>query len=171
MAVYAPGNQGYVSQNLPPPYLSSFGLAEVSAAGVLTMKLMSVTGAVLYTKTLQPDIAEPCTVSVNVYNAVTNQLVTAVPNGGSLITPPCSVNIEVALTCSPSFTYGPVFIELMSGSSVIASRNELAAPFFLFGNNGADVLAGTIRAGTYSVRASAGGRTFSSSVITLGTCV
>lgn len=147
-------------------------MADVSSAGVLDIKLMSVTGAVLYSKTLQPEAiaADPCTISLGVYNAVSNAKVATVPSNGLVSNPPCSVNVEVTLTCTPPFTYGAVFIELLAGSQVLKFRNETAAPFFLFGNTGADVLGGSISAGTYTIRTTAGGRTFKPSLLTLGSC-
>jgi hypothetical protein len=147
-------------------------VADVSSAGVLDVKLMSVTGAVLYSKTLQPEttVADPCTVSLSVYNAVTDAKVSTVPSNGAVTNPPCNVNIEVTLTCTPPFTYNSVFIELMAGSRVLKFRNETAAPYFLFGNNGADVLAGSIPAGIYTIRSTAGGKTFQPSLLNMGSC-
>jgi hypothetical protein len=170
--VYAPASQGFTSQNLPPPYFSTFGMADVSSTGVLDIKIVSVTGAVLYSKTLQPETsaADPCTVSLSVYNAGTNAKVVTVPSNGVVTSPPCNVNIEVALTCTPPFTYGAVYIELLSGSRVLKFRNETAAPYFLFGNNGADVLAGSIPGGIYTIRTTAGGKTFQPSLLNLGSC-
>lgn len=170
VSVYAPGTQGFRGGNLPPPYLQSFGMADVSATGVLDVKLMSVTGAVLYSKTLQPDLTDQCNVTVKVYDADTDAAVMTVPNGGTLATPPCDINIEVVLTCTPGFNYRNVFIELLSGTNVVRRRQELAGPYFLFSNEGRDVLRGSINPGTYSVRVSAGGKTFAPSVMTLGTC-
>lgn len=170
--VYAPGTQGFRSQNLPPPFLSTFGMADVSSTGVLDIKLMSVTGAVLYSKTLQPEtgVADPCTVRLGVYNAASNAKVSTVPSDGLVSNPPCNVNIEVELTCTPPFTYGAVFIELLSGSQVLKFRNETAAPFLLFGNVGADILAGSIPGGIYTIRTTAGGKTFKPSLLTMGSC-
>jgi hypothetical protein len=74
------------------------------------------------------------------------------------------------LTCTPPFSFSSVYIELMTGSRVVRFRNETAAPYFLFGDVGADVLAGTIPAGSYTVRATASGRTFRPSLLNMGSC-
>ena len=49
----APGTEG-IGQNSPPPHLQSFGLVEISGDGVLTVKLIDITGTVLYEKTMPP---------------------------------------------------------------------------------------------------------------------
>ncbi len=49
----APGTEG-IGQNAPPPHLQSFGMVEISKGGVLTVKLMDITGAVLFEKIMQP---------------------------------------------------------------------------------------------------------------------
>jgi hypothetical protein len=54
--VRAPGTEG-LPQNLPPPNLASFGHVAVSADGEMTVKLIDVTGEVLYEKVLSADSA------------------------------------------------------------------------------------------------------------------
>lgn len=49
----APGTEG-IGQNSPPPHLQSFGLAEIRKDGILTIKLIDITGAVLFEKTMSP---------------------------------------------------------------------------------------------------------------------
>ncbi|MFZ1852976.1 MAG: alkaline phosphatase D family protein [Nitrosomonas sp.] len=43
-----------IGQNTPPPYLQSFGLVEIAESGELTVKLIDITGAVLFEKILSP---------------------------------------------------------------------------------------------------------------------
>jgi hypothetical protein len=50
-AVQALGTEG-LPQNMPPPNLASFGHVAVSSAGELTVKLIEITGEVLYQKVL-----------------------------------------------------------------------------------------------------------------------
>ncbi len=51
--VRAPSTEG-IGQNSPPPHLQSFGLVEISVSGELTVKLVDITGAVLFEKTMPP---------------------------------------------------------------------------------------------------------------------
>lgn len=167
LLVYAPGTQGYRGQNLPPPYLQSFGSATVSSSGVLDVKLMSVTGATLYQKTLQPEIGLTCAPIYRLWNANTDALVSNLTNGVTVASPPCAVNIEAVLTCQN----GTVGLDLLSGATVVKSRLEKTAPYFLFGDQGTNVLAGSISAGTYSIRASLFGIPLPAATFTFGTCV
>jgi phosphodiesterase/alkaline phosphatase D-like protein len=48
--VLAPATEGFKGQNLPPPYLQSFGYASVSANGELSLSLMGINGDELYSK-------------------------------------------------------------------------------------------------------------------------
>jgi len=50
----APSTAG-IDQNSPPPNLQSFGAVEIDEDGKLTVKLVDITGAVLYEKTLLPE--------------------------------------------------------------------------------------------------------------------
>jgi len=43
-----------IGQNTPPPHLQSFGLVEIAESGELTVKLIDITGAVLFEKILSP---------------------------------------------------------------------------------------------------------------------
>lgn len=56
--VRAPGTED-LPINLPPPHLQSFGHAMVSADGTLTVKLIDITGKVLYEKVMEPEEAGP----------------------------------------------------------------------------------------------------------------
>ena len=49
----APGTEG-IGANSPPPHLQSFGLVEISEEGALTVKLIDITGAVLFEKMMLP---------------------------------------------------------------------------------------------------------------------
>lgn len=51
--VRAPGTEG-LPPNSPPPYLQSFGMVEVSESGVMTVKLVDLTGEILFEKVLTP---------------------------------------------------------------------------------------------------------------------
>ncbi|MCP5246518.1 MAG: alkaline phosphatase D family protein [Burkholderiales bacterium] len=51
--VRAPSTEG-IGQNSPPPHLQSFGLVEISIDGEMTVKLIDITGAVLFEKTMLP---------------------------------------------------------------------------------------------------------------------
>lgn len=49
----APSTEG-IGQNSPPPYLQSFGLVEISIIGELTVKLIDITGSLLFKKRMVP---------------------------------------------------------------------------------------------------------------------
>ncbi len=148
-------------------------MADVTAAGNLEAKIMSVTGAVLYSKTLTPAVEtpDPCTVSLDIFNAATNARTVTVPSNGVVTGPPCQVNIEVKLACTPPFTFSSIYIELMSGSSVVKFRNETKAPWFLFGDAGTDILAGAIASGSFTVRTTVNGTVLKPRLLNMGSCV
>jgi len=50
----APKTEGFLSANLPPPYVASFGLIEVDEAGSLSVNIHDVTGDLLWTQTFTP---------------------------------------------------------------------------------------------------------------------
>jgi hypothetical protein len=81
--------------------------------------------------------------------------------------PPCAINIE-ARFCAP--IVGPVTIQILQNGVVRNSRNETNAPYFLFGDAGADVLSGAIAPGTYGIRTVANGTTSPMTMFTLGAC-
>eukprot|EP00877_Chromochloris_zofingiensis_P004522 jgi/Chrzof1/14070/Cz08g24030.t1 len=48
-----PTTAGFSSNDLRPPYTTSFGYGSVSENGELTLQIMDITGAVLFSKTWQ----------------------------------------------------------------------------------------------------------------------
>lgn len=54
--LYAPTTMNYTVQNLPPPLIANYGHVSVSENGALTVSIRSVTGAVLYSKTMTAPI-------------------------------------------------------------------------------------------------------------------
>lgn len=46
----------FTVQNLPPPYIANFGYAHVTESGALTISIRSITGAVLYSKTMSAPV-------------------------------------------------------------------------------------------------------------------
>jgi hypothetical protein len=141
-------------------------MATVTSSGFLDVKIMSVTGAVLYQKTLEPENSLPCAPIFRMWNGNTDALVSTLVNGGTVASPPCGVNIEALLPC----VNGTVTLELLSGGTVIRSRVERTAPYFLYGDQGANILSGAISAGTYAIRAIANGIALPSTTFTFGTC-
>lgn len=51
--VRAPRTEG-IGQNAPPSHLQSFGFVEISSEGELTVKLIDITGAILFEKMMPP---------------------------------------------------------------------------------------------------------------------
>jgi alkaline phosphatase len=112
--------------------------------------------------------APTCTPSYAMYNAKYDMWYSRVAAASTISTPPCAVNIE-ARFCSP--VSGPVTIQLLDSNGVVKNtRNEASAPYFLFGDSGADILAGAIAPGTYSIRTIVNGTTSASTSFTMGAC-
>lgn len=70
---------------------------------------------------------------------------------------PCDVNIQVFAFCG--FTVDTVQIELRNTATdtVVASKTEVTNPYFLFGNDGDDIFAGSIGVGSYVISATIDG--------------
>jgi hypothetical protein len=66
---------------------------------------------------------------------------------------PCDVNIQVYAYCG--FTVDTVQIELRDTATdkIVTSKTETTSPYFLFGNMGSDITAGSIGPGAYSIAA------------------
>jgi hypothetical protein len=109
-----------------------------------------------------------CTITWNLYNSKTNTYVAALTNGAVFSKPPScgKTNIEAVVPCAVTKNY--ILIELWQGSRRVRRRKEYNAPYFLFGNNGADIYDGKIAAGKYGIRAVVDGRTSPFTNFTLG---
>jgi hypothetical protein len=122
------------------------------------------------TPTASPSQAptEDCTITWNLYNSATNAFAAALTNGTTIANPPpCGKrNIEAVIPCGASDD--PVMIELFQGSKRVKNRKDDQVPYFLFGNNGANVLEGQIKAGRYGIRAIVDGVTSPFTNFTLG---
>lgn len=94
-------------------------------------------------------VVSGCPLSYAVYNAATDSFVTNLVDGGTITNPPCKVNIKIDVLCGSAIDN--VRSELFKGTTRIANRSERTEPYFLFGNNGTDVFAGTIASGTYKL--------------------
>jgi hypothetical protein len=91
-----------------------------------------------------------CAASYKVYNARTDASFADIVNGGTINSPPCSINIEAILPCASNGS--KAVVQLLRNGAVINQREE-GEPFFLFGNNKANILPGTIASGTYTIQA------------------
>jgi hypothetical protein len=111
--------------------------------------------------------APACVPSFAIYNGRYDSWYRTIAAGGTVATPPCAINVE-ARFCGPVAT--PVTIQLLQNGVVKNSRIESQAPYFLFGDAGSDVLAGSIPPGTYSIRTIVGGVMGNSTTFTLGAC-
>jgi hypothetical protein len=112
--------------------------------------------------------APPCVPSFAVYSGKLNYWHRTITPGGTVSAPPCEINIE-ARFCAP--VTGPVTIQLLQGGTVVRSRVESLAPYFLFGDTTANVLSGSLSPGAYSIRTIANGVTSALTSFTLGACV
>ena len=92
-----------------------------------------------------------CAITWNLFNSTSNAFVAELTNGVSIENLPLYVNIEAFVPCDAPIN--EVIIELWGGPQRIRRHKELQFPYFLFGNNGADVLNGSITAGIYGIRA------------------
>jgi hypothetical protein len=102
---------------------------------------------------------------------VTNAFAAALTNGVTITNPPpCGkTNIEAIVPCVAS--NHQIVLELWRGAKRVKRRTESNIPYFLFGNNGANVLDGKIAAGRYGIRAIVDGVTSPFTNFTLGgTC-
>lgn len=104
-----------------------------------------------------------CDVQYKVYNARTDAVfLSYLPydsgkyfDANTLTGFPCAINIEAVVNCK-FLPFAAVTLELLSGTTVVKSRNEKNAPYFLFGDivNGTktDILPGALSPGNYSIR-------------------
>jgi hypothetical protein len=95
-------------------------------------------------------LAPACKVSYKVYNARNQKALVTLTNATTITAPPCAINIEAIVPCLANNSTS-VRMELLKGKTLVIGRDEVT-PFFLFGNNGANVLPGLILAGTYTIR-------------------
>lgn len=96
-----------------------------------------------------------CAASYKLYDASNDKVVADVVNGGTYISPPCNLNIEVELPCATTGTN--VSVELLDpNGSVISARNE-SDRYFLFGATKRNILGGRIASGTYTIQANVNG--------------
>ena len=108
-----------------------------------------------------------CVPSYAMYNAKYDMWYSRVAANSTVSTPPCSVNIEARFCSTPST---PVTIQLIENGVVKNSRVEANGPYFLFGDSGADILAGTIAPGTYGIRTIVNGTISATTPFTMGAC-
>jgi hypothetical protein len=112
----------------------------------------------------------PCSLSFAIFDGTLNYWQKTIVSGDTITNFPCAINIEARLCGAPST---PVVIQLLnSNGAIVNTRSESLAPYFLFGDMGADILSGSIPAGTYSIRATFNGTTTNAVPFTLsGACV
>lgn len=113
-----------------------------------------------------------CTVAYSIYNAATDAFFGLLQPGATISNPPCSVNIRANVTC-PDAVLPSVLMQLRSSNgNVVRTRTELLAPYYLFGDAGANVLDGFIAPGTYSIETTSAGVIFPKPAsFTMGQCV
>ena len=116
-------------------------------------------------------VLDDCTITFDLFNALTDMKVATLKNGDSITNPPpCGqANIQAVVSCSDSD--GKVTIELYQSSKKIHKSTDSEKPYFLFGNKGSDVKKGKIKPGTYGIRAEVNGVWSDFTYFTLGgTC-
>lgn len=105
------------------------------------------------------------------YDASRDIYLTSVNNASIVSAPPCQVNLGVSFSCG--FTPDKVRLELRkaSNNALVASRNEVASPYLLFGDNGkGNIYSGNISAGEYVLTAIINNIVHPSVRFTMGTC-
>ena len=108
-----------------------------------------------------------CVPSYAIYNARYDMWTNTIAAGATVPNPPCNINIE-ARFCGP--VTGAVTIQVLQNGVVKNSRIEANGPYFLFGDAGADVLAGALAPGEYGIRTVVNGTTSATTMFTLGAC-
>ena len=94
-----------------------------------------------------------CTITFDLFNALTDSKVATLTNGTTIGNPPpCGqANIHAVVPCGDSD--GKVTMELYQGTKKIRKATDSGIPYFMFGNKDSDVKKGKIKAGSYSIRA------------------
>jgi hypothetical protein len=113
-----------------------------------------------------------CSAAYSIYNAATDAFFGPLLPGATVTNPPCSINIFSNVTCQDGFTTSSVLLRLRSGGNLVQTRLERLAPFFLFGDAGTNILAGSISPGSYTIETTAPGGIFQAPMsFTMGVCV
>ena len=92
-----------------------------------------------------------CAASYKLYDASNDKVVANIGNGGTYISPPCNLNIEVVLPCTTTGTN--VSVELLDSNGAIVSASYQDERYFLFGANKRNIFGGRIASGTYTIQA------------------
>jgi hypothetical protein len=97
--------------------------------------------------------AGACSVAYKVYNGATDQFVADIAPNGTVVDPPCAVNIEAVISCDQTIS-SPVTLILrrVADQKLVQSQTEAAWPYFLFGNNGDDVYSGRIGKAQFNIQ-------------------
>jgi hypothetical protein len=90
-----------------------------------------------------------CSASYKVFNARTDAFFADIVNGGTINSPPCSINIEAILPCASN---GAKAVVQLLRNGVAVNQREEVEPFYLFGNSKANILPGNIASGTYTIQ-------------------
>lgn len=103
------------------------------------------------TVTFYSNCVEQCRPTYTLYNSTSDAVFTTLKYGATVPCIPESVNVRVTFPCEANVT-GPVTMRLFNAANAkIHERVEGAAPYYLFGDRGTDVLGGGIPAGSYSI--------------------
>jgi glycerophosphoryl diester phosphodiesterase len=104
------------------------------------------------TTTFYSNCVERCRPTYTLFNAATDAVFADIKFGATIPCVPAQVNIRVTFPCESTITT-PVVLNLYGSSKeLIHSRREGVAPYFLYGDSGADVLAGVLTPRAYSIQ-------------------
>jgi hypothetical protein len=111
-----------------------------------------------------------CSVAYKVYNGATDQFVVDIVANGTVVDPPCGVNIEAVISCDEPID-GPVTMTLrrIADQKLVHSQTEEVWPYFLFGNDGDDVYSGTIGKARFHIQTQSSVATINSVLPSEGT--
>jgi hypothetical protein len=111
------------------------------------------------TSVLSPIKAVPitnlCSVLYKVYNGGTNEFVSNITPNGTVVNPPCKVNVEAVITCNKKLVTDKqitMTLQRTLDKKLVQSGSEISGPYFLFGNNGTDVYSGKIGKAKFNIR-------------------
>jgi hypothetical protein len=103
-------------------------------------------------------IIEKCWPTYTLFNAATNALFANIKYGATVPCVPAAVNIRVTFPCETNITTLVTMNLFGAKKELIHTCREGVAPYFLYGDSGGDVLAGSLSPRAYSIQSTVNGK-------------